>query len=197
MPHLRDKLRRIISGSMVPDVETDRFIESFCTFIDHDPNDAEDDDITLEWIIEKARDAVMRDGIRLLIIDPWNEVEHARKRDETTAEYIGRAIRMLKQFGRQYGVVVIVLAHPTKDIWERGRQRTPTLYDIDGSAHWFNKPDHGIVIERDAVANEATVHIAKVRFDETGYRGAIKMRFDIASQRYTQLDENVQLELVT
>lgn len=197
VPHLRDKLRRIISGTAAADVETDRLIDSFCTFIDHDPNDADDDDITLEWIIEKARDAVMRDGIRLLIIDPWNEVEHARKRDESTAEYIGRAIRMLKRFGRQYEVTVIVLAHPTKDIWERGKQRTPGLYDIDGSAHWFNKPDHGLVIERAAEANETTVHIAKVRFDETGYRGAIKMGFDVASQRYRQLDENVQMELIS
>ena len=196
VPHLRDKLRRIISGSAAADAETDRIIEAFCTFIDNDPNDIDEDDITLEWLIEKARDAVMRDGIRVLIIDPWNEIEHARKRDETISEYIGRAIRMLKRFARQFGVVVIVLAHPTKDIWERGKQRTPTLYDIDGSAHWFNKPDHGLVIERDPVADQSTVHISKVRFDETGFRGAIRMAFDVATQRYSELQVNEQLELV-
>src|SRR5262249_22543816 len=111
VPYLRDKFRRIISGSDAADPATDRFIEDNFVFLDNDPNDADEDDITLEWIIEKARDAVLRDGIRVLVIDPWNEIEHARKRDESGHEYIGRAIRMLKRFGRQYEVAVIVLAH--------------------------------------------------------------------------------------
>ncbi|VIO80081.1 hypothetical protein CI41S_70410 [Bradyrhizobium ivorense] len=188
VPYLRDKLRRIISGSDAPDPATDRFIEDSFVFIDNDPNDDDEDDITLEWVIEKARDAVLRDGIRVLVIDPWNEIEHARRRDETMSEYIGRAIRMLKRFGRQYEVAVIVLAHPTKDVFERGKLRAPSLYDIDGSAHWVNKPDHGVVIERDPQADAATVHISKVRFEQTGYRGAVRMKFDPASQRFLQLD---------
>ncbi|KRQ99254.1 DnaB-like helicase C-terminal domain-containing protein [Bradyrhizobium valentinum] len=189
VPYLRDKLRRIISGNASPDVETDRFIETFFTFMDNDPNDAEEDDLTLDWIIEKARDAVLRDGIRVLLIDPWNEIEHARRRDESVSEYVGRAIRMLKRFGKQYEVAVIVLAHPTKDVWEHGKIRTPTLYDIEGSAHWFNKSDHGVVIERAAEGGQATIHIAKVRFDETGYKGAIRMKFEGSTQRYQQLEE--------
>jgi twinkle protein len=158
-------------------------------FLDNDPNDEEEDDITLEWIVEKARDAVLRDGIRVVVIDPWNEIEHARKPDETTHEYIGRAIRMLKRFARRHEVAVIVLAHPTKDVYERGKLRTATLYDIDGSAHWFNKPDHGLVIERDPVKAETLVHISKVRFEQTGYRGAIRMSFDPETQQFSQLQE--------
>ncbi|WFU42572.1 DnaB-like helicase C-terminal domain-containing protein [Bradyrhizobium sp. CB82] len=184
VPYLRDKLRRIIGGD-----DADRLIESNFVFIDNDPNDADEDDITLEWIIEKARDAVLRDGINVLVIDPWNEIEHARLRDETTTEYVGRAIRRLKRFGRQYEVAVIVLAHPTKDVFEHGKARTATLYDIEGSAHWFNKCDHGVVIERAPEGDQATVHIAKVRFDETGFKGAIRMQFEVRSQRYRQLSE--------
>lgn len=189
VPHLRDKLRRIIAGTAAASAEADEFIEGSFTFIDHDPNDADEEDITLEWIIEKARDAVLRDGIRVLVIDPWNEIEHARRRDESSTEYIGRAIRMLKRFGRQYEVAVIVLAHPTKDVWEHGRARTATLYDIEGSAHWFNKCDHGVVIERAPEANRSTVHIAKVRFEETGFKGAINMGFDVQTQRFEELAE--------
>ncbi|MCP3468068.1 hypothetical protein [Bradyrhizobium sp. CCGUVB23] len=125
----------------------------------------------------------------MLVIDPWNEIEHARDREESTHEYIGRAIRMLKRFGRRHEVAVIVLAHPTKDVYERGKLRTATLYDIDGSAHRFNKPDHGLVIERDPVKAEITVHISKVRFEQTGYRGAIRMRFDPETQQFDQLRE--------
>lgn len=181
VPHLRDKLRRIIGDG------ADSFIERNFVFIDNDPNGEDEDDITLEWIIERARDAVMRYGIRVLLIDPWNEIEHARRRDETTHEYIGRAIRALKRFGRQFEVAVIVLAHPTKDVFDRGKLRTPTMYDIDGSAHWFNKPDHGVVIERHPdIANRTTIHISKVRFEQTGLRGAINLKFEPTTQRFLQ-----------
>ncbi len=188
VPYLRNKLRRIIAGSDRPDAAADRFIEANFTFIDNDPNDEAGEDITLDWLLEKARDAVLRDGIRVFFIDPWNEIEHARRRDEGQSEYIGRAIRQLKRFGRQYEVAIIVAAHPTKDVFDRGKLRTPTLYDIEGSAHWFNKCDHGVIIERHESSSQSTVYISKVRFDESGYRGAIKMKFDVVTQRYDHLD---------
>jgi twinkle protein len=187
MPYLRDKLRLIIAASANPGTEIDRVIEDNFVFIDHDPNDIDPDDITLEWLIEKARDAVLRDGIRVLLIDPWNEIEHNKDKNESMVEYIGRAIRMLKRFGRQYGVAVTVLAHPTKDVFERGKMRTPTLYDVDGAAHWFNKADHGVVIECHPHTNQGTVHISKVRFEQTGYHGAIRMRFDPDTQCFLEL----------
>lgn len=193
VPYLRDKLRRIISGSAAADILTDSFIENSFTFIDNDPTNGDEDDINLEWIIERAINAVLRDGIRVLVIDPWNEIEHARRHDESTTEYIGRAIRMLKRFARQYEVAVIVIAHPTKDIAVNGKPRAPGLYDIEGSAHWYNKSDHGIIIERpNPASDEMLLHIAKVRFDETGEKGTVKMRFDIGSQRYLQLDQQLE-----
>ena len=162
-------------------------------FIDNDPNGEGEDDLTLEWIVERAHDAVMRYGIRVLVIDPWNEVEHARRRDESGTEYIGRGIRLLKRFARQFEVTVIVLAHPTKDVNDHGKVRTPTMYDIDGSAHWFNKPDHGVIIQRDPIKNESTVHISKVRFEETGYRGEIKMSFNPYTQCFSQLSREEEI----
>ena len=89
---------------------------------------------------------------------------------------------------------MIVLAHPTKDVNDKGKMRTPIMYDIDGSAHWFNKPDHGVVIARDPERNESTVHITKVRFEETGYRGEIKMRFDPQTQCFRPLNAGPQMD---
>jgi twinkle protein len=192
VPHLRDKLRRIISGQyQTKDTFPDEFIEDAFVFIDSDPTgQSDDDDFDLNWIIDKATDAVLRDGVRVLLIDPWNEVEHAKRRDETMAEYIGRGIRALKRFARQYDVAVIVIAHPTKDVNDKGKIRVPTLYDVDGSAHWFNKADHGVCIHRaDAYAHEASIFIQKVRFDESGEKGEVRMKFDPQSQRYELLAE--------
>lgn len=191
VPHLRDKLRRIKSGTSKFNPHIDAFIENAFTFIDTDPTGRDDIDFDLDWIIDKATDAVMRDGIRCLLIDPWNEIEHAKRRDETMTEYIGSAIRKLKRFARLYEVAVIVVAHPTKDVAKEGKPRPVNLYDIEGSAHWFNKCDHGIVISRpDQHANESVINVAKVRFEETGEKGEVRMAFDRVSQRYSTLDDS-------
>jgi twinkle protein len=186
VPHLRDKLRRIRGGSIL---ESDKFIDEYFRFIDADPTGREDMDFDLDWIIDKATDAVLRDGIRLLVIDPWNEIDHARQRDESVTDYISRSIRTLKRFGRLYHVTVIVVTHPTKDVGRDGKGRPPTLYDIEGSAHWFNKCDHGIVVHRpNELVDETVLRIAKVRFEESGEKGEVRLRFDRQSSRFETLE---------
>ena len=196
VPHLRAVLRRIVSNKDAdPNPKVDAFIEDRFIFIDNDPAGNDDNDITLEWLMERASDAVMRDGVRVLLIDPWNEIEHLRARGETMHEYIGRSLRALKRFGRQYGVMVIVLAHPTKEVAKDGKSRKPTLYDIDGSAHFFNKSDHGIVISRhESIADRTLITVSKIRFIETGRRGELSMKFVVKTNRYEKLDASEPAE---
>lgn len=190
VPFLRNILRRIKSRKYDGDPRDDAWINEYFSFIGADATgDEQDDNLDLNWILERARDAVFRDGINALVIDPWNEIEHARPKHETTPDYIARSIRDLKRFARLYGVTVIVIAHPTKDVVGRdGKPRTPTLYDIDGAAHWFNKADHGVIVERpNSEANDAVIHVAKARFSEVGRRGSVKMRFDTHTSRFEML----------
>ena len=194
IPHLRNWLRRYILGRRPADLADERradtWIKAHFSFIDTDPTGTGDDDepFDLEWVIERAEDAVMRHGIKVLLIDPWNELEHARRRDETTTDYIARAIRLLKRFARLYGVMVIVVAHPTKGIAnsDNGRKRTPTLYDVEGSASWYNKADHGIIVQRpDQDKNDALITIEKVRFiPETGKPAKLPMTYDVERGRF-------------
>lgn len=197
VPILVDRFRRLYLGRRPTPMEraeikqADAWIEDHFLFIDTDPTGAGDNDepFNLEWIIERATDAVLRDGIRVLVIDPWNEVDHARERNETMADYIARGIRALKRFARLYGVIVIVVAHPTKEVNKDGKQRTVNLYDIEGAAHWFNKCDHGIVVERSKGTDaDSTLHILKVRFDETGRRGKLAMQFEKETGRFIPTD---------
>jgi twinkle protein len=181
-PHLRDLLRLIVGG----DEGADEIIDDAFCFLDADPTGkSDDDDFDLGWIIEKAVDAVHRYGVRVLLIDPWNEVEHAKRLGEPTTEYIARSIRELRQFAREYGVIVIVVAHPTKDVNDRGEIRIPNLYDVDGSAAWCNKPDHGICIHRrNPCENETSILIQKVRFSASGKKGEMRLFFDPLRGRY-------------
>lgn len=182
VPYVRDVLRKFHGGDTPA---ADAWIEDRFLFLDEDPRD-EADEIDLDWVIDKASDAVIRYGIRWLLIDPWNQLEHRRSR-ESTEEYQERAIRTLKRFAKSYGCGVIVVAHPTKDVKDHksGKLRTPGLYDISGSAHWYNAADHGVVIDRpDTQSSEVRVCIKKSRFKSGGMPGEAWLRYDSASGRF-------------
>jgi twinkle protein len=194
VPALRYKLRLAVSGLGSKDWSrhavsaADEFIQDHFVFIDADPSGDDDDDMTLEWLLEKASDAVMRHGIKVLVIDPWNEVEHARPKHESETQYVNRALRQIRRFALKHQVVAIVLAHPTKDVGKGGEARTPTLYDIEGSAAWYNKPDHGIVIDvPDPDLKETVVWIKKARFSWSGRKGDVTLEYVPETEGYRSL----------
>jgi twinkle protein len=194
VPYYRDRMRRVIGGSHD---QADDFIERYITFIDHSPT-LDDEDISIDVIVKRSAEAVMRDGIRIVVIDPWNEVEHEREKGESMVDYISWAIRELRRSAQQHGLVVIVVAHPTKDVKGRdGKVTMPTLYDIEGAAHWFNKADHGVIVHRDDENKRTLVSVAKSRFEEmAGKRGKLYMSFDENTQRFERLDKQAQLLLL-
>jgi twinkle protein len=143
-------------------------------------------ELTIERIIENAIVSVLRDGIRLLIIDPWNEVEHQRGRDETESEYVGRAIRLLKRFGRDYGCAVWVVAHPRKPASD-GAPRRPSLLDLAGSANFANKADYGIIFHRPDLENDLVdVVVTKKRMGLPGAMGMVTLRWHPSTSSYSK-----------
>lgn len=193
-PHMRDRLRRIrmrvpLETAKRADINAaDDWIDGNILFIAGDPTGEHEEEAYLEWVLERAIDAVQRDGVKILVIDPWNEVEQSRKRGENQTEYIGRALRMVNQFRRRYSVMVFILVHPTKEVGKDGKSRPPTPYDVDGSAHFFNKADHFLVVHRYDESNfEVSVRIAKVKFTGTGEKGTVKLKFNRETSRYETL----------
>lgn len=121
----------------------------------------------IEWILGNAFAAYEKDGVSLIMIDPWNEIERARQKDENLTDYIGRCLMRVKMFAKETGCTVFMVAHPTK----ASVGREITLYDVEGSAHWFNKCDNGLIVKHEAGSRETTVISAKVR--EQPYAGRI------------------------
>jgi len=138
----------------------------------------DDDEPTLEWVLERLSMAVVRHGAKLCIIDPWNELSHERGEMSAT-DYIGYSLRVLKRFARKHMVIVIVVAHPMKmRRLESGRFPIPCLYDIADSAHWKNRCDVGVIVHRET--EEITlVRVEKIRYhDEIGRPGDVYVRYD-------------------
>ena len=147
----------------------------------------DDDSPTIDWILEQARAAVMRYGIRGLVIDPYNEIEHSRPDRMSETEYVSQCLSKVKRFAQNFSVHVFFVAHPAKMRPENGKIPVPSLYDISGSAHWVNKADCGIVVHRDAQKTppETDIHIRKIRHKFVGRLGKATLRYDRATGRYS------------
>jgi twinkle protein len=139
----------------------------------------EDEEMSLDDVLEFARIAAVRDGCKVLILDPWNEIEHKRRRDESETEYANRAIRAIKHFMRAYNVAVWIVAHPSKPDGGNTKLGIPGLYSISGSAAWANKADYGVVYTRpDKETNVAKIHVTKVRMGLPGREGVAEVQYD-------------------
>lgn len=143
----------------------------------------EDMEMDLDKFLALCRTAVVRHGVKMIVLDPWNELEHKRRRDETETDYIGRAIRAIKRFAKQNDVAFWVVAHPTKP--HEGHKKIPGLYDISGSANWANKADYGLTYHRpNAEENYAEVLVSKVRMGLPGRKGKQGVSFDFRTMRF-------------
>ncbi len=150
----------------------------------------DDEAPTIEAILEKARAAVMRHGVRGLVIDPYNEIEHRRPTNMTETEYVSQLLGKVKRFAQNHEVHVWFVAHPAKLHRDsNGSLPVPSLYDISGSANWANKADIGIVVHRDPEKDptRTDIYIRKTRFKSVGKIGAISLRWDRATGRYADI----------
>jgi twinkle protein len=144
----------------------------------------EEEEMDLTKILDLAATSVIRSGVKLLVIDPWNEIEHKRDRDETETDYIGRAIREIKRFARNTDCAVWLVAHPMKPHLDRS-VKMPSLYHISGSANWANKADYGFVVHRgDKETNLVNVAVTKVRMGLPGKEGIVTLELDHRDMNY-------------
>lgn len=148
----------------------------------------EDSDASLERILELGEAAVMQHGANAIVIDPWNELEHARDSRMSLTEYVSSALREVRRFARAFKVHVQILAHPTKAVQgDNGNYRRPRMYDISDSSAWYNKADIGFIVHRPN-PDETQVVVEKSRYHEViGVPGEVFMHFDRSTRRFSEL----------
>lgn len=149
--------------------------------ISHPP---EDERITLDMVAAEMTASAFQHDCQVFVLDPWNEISHERgKRSDT--EYVEEALVDLKRKARRLNMVLVIVAHPKKI--ESGK---PELYDISGSANWYNKCDHGIIVYRSTPDDDfVQVIVAKCKDHETmGTPGTAWMTFDRNAADYIVTD---------
>jgi len=148
----------------------------------------EDDQLpSVDWVLEIAKAAVYRYGIRGLVIDPYNELDHQRPASMNETEYVSQMLTKVKRFAQTAGVHVWFVAHPRQ--LREWKGQAPNLYDISGSAHFINKADNGIVVHRNRDPNAPSGHqvqilLRKVRNKAAGTMGDCILEYERINGRY-------------
>lgn len=131
------------------------------------------------------------------VIDPWNEMEHRRPAALNETEYISYALSRFRRYARDFNKHLWLVAHPTKlrrlerkniTLEDTAKPQFPvvSLYDISGSAHFYNKCDNGLSIWRDkhSMDNLTKIYVQKIRFRECGALGSADLIFNWQSGRF-------------
>jgi twinkle protein len=183
------KIASKIIGESFNSMEDHKIIQAMDYYRDNFMYIVPKEDNSVESIIEHAIQLVKRYGINGLVIDAWNKLDHDYSSNETT--YIGKQLDLIINFAHKYGVHIFVVAHPTKMQRDKGNgpYLVPTLYDMAGSAHFFNKSHNGISVYRhffEDGTSSPEVFVQKVKFKHWGRQGSVSLQYDIDSGRFYQ-----------
>lgn len=138
---------------------------------------------TLDSILDRARVAVKRMGVRGMVIDPYNYID--LKRDSTTeTEAISGMLTRVQKFCKTHDVHCWFVAHPSKMQRSGVEQPRPDGMSISGSMAWWAKTDCGLTVHR----AEDCVEIAvwKCRYRWVGQQGETSLLFNKTSGTYEE-----------
>lgn len=190
--HLAKLIEKFVGKKLGKDTMT--FAEYTCAMRHIDDNFfflCPEEDHKPDTILSMAKTLVRRNGIKGLVIDPYNYLEAQMEMGQSETQYVSKLLGRLKTFARLNDIIIFLVAHPAKMQKNRqtGLYEPPTLYDISGSAHFYNKADFGITVHRtfkdDSSTDDYTaVLVQKVRFRHLGRRGASFFKYNLANGRF-------------
>jgi twinkle protein len=170
-----------------PDKMDESELSEALTWLDGHYVIIDESDTSIDSILERGAAAVLRKGVRIMMIDPYNFIANSTDGDNSTGA-INKILVRLKNFATEHGISVWLVAHPKKMEKVNGANSTPGGYDISGSAHFFNVADNGLTIERCSDQRGVSRVISwKSRFSWIGATGSCKLNFNSADGSYSGL----------
>ncbi len=147
--------------------------------------DQKDGEITtIDSILDRAKQAVMKIGCRAMVIDPYNYISQSST-FENEHQGINVMLTRLLSFARAHDVHIFFVAHPAKmQTGPDGSTGVPKGMNISGSAAFFAKADLGwtVHIEQGVVQ----LHVWKCRFKWIGKIGMCELDYDLPTGRYKE-----------
>lgn len=145
-----------------------------------------DEDFTAETILKTAKQLVRKKGIKAVVIDAWNKLDHKYKGTNET-QYISNELDKIVNFCERNLVHLFLVVHPTKVQKDKsGKYEVPNLYSCAGSANFFNKTANGISVYINRESGDSEIYVQKVKFKHWGKVGKLNMSWNPVNGRYYQ-----------
>jgi twinkle protein len=158
--------------------EAFNFVQEHFLFIDTNGEEPS----TLQSILERAKSAVQRIGIRGLVIDPYNYIDLDRGTKSET-EAISNMLTQVRKFCMSNDVHTWFVAHPSKISRSGTDQPRPDGMSISGSMAWWAKTDCGLTVHRQ---EEVEIAVWKCRFRWVGTQGETSLKYNPISGTYEE-----------
>lgn len=149
---IREHITRLHTGRKTSDLTEEQQRRAF---LELDPHfrlvhQVEEDDVQnhLGWLEETIRTLAIRERCNMIIVDPWNEIEHLPEVGESMTNYINFALKKIRQWAKELEIHICVIAHPKKMPSVNGQVVAPVGYDVSDSAAFFNKPALGFTVHQ-------------------------------------------------
>ena len=121
----------------------------------------------------------------MLVVDPFNFIELPQIPGTTDADKITIVLKMIAEFAHEKNIALMLVAHPKKPVFTSGGTPVPlNLYDISGSANFYNMCDVGIIMERNIDKDVTFLRVLKARFDDLGDIGTAYTYYDKETFRF-------------
>jgi len=152
--------------------------------------------LTIDDIAASIKKEAAKNELWGVVIDPYNYLAWGTEDSRLPETFrISRLLTRLKQLALEQRLHIFIVAHPAKmKFWTLDGPR-PSLYDISGSAHWFNKVDNGLIVQRSCTATAdgdpvlgttCVVEVAKCRNREGGALGVATFEFLPEFSKYSE-----------
>ena len=141
---------------------------------------------TIESILEKNAQSVMRTGSRILVIDPFNFIQSTGNYALET-DMVSDLLTKIQLHCKAYDIHCFFVCHPTKPQVRDGKKNVVTGIDVAKSMSFFSKCDTGLTVYR----GEGTVdiHCWKARWQWQSSLGVASLTFNPVNGRYAEAQQ--------
>jgi twinkle protein len=147
--------------------------------------DAGEEFYSLDDVLEQTAIKIESgEKVDVLVIDPWNELNHAKQtgRDDV---YVSNSMSKVTKFAKKYDILPVIVTHPhSMEKNKDGNHPIPHLRDCAGGAMWWNKAGLGICVHRkDFSVQGMHVYVQKAKDETIGQQGQTFVDYQPGSGR--------------
>lgn len=139
--------------------------------------------------LEKAKELIIRKGIKCIVLDPFNKIRLKESLNKNTNDYTNDYLALIDEFARENQITIILVAHPVKlQKKENGKYPIPDFYSIKGGGEFYDMSPFGLSVYLDFDEGVVIIKNLKVKFRHLGENQAeTEFKYNINNGRYSPI----------